>query len=76
MIKKLIVKNKTTDLVDIVILSAVDNFLNNENIKAELDIYGSTIITFSDYVCLAKKLKSGTITLTFMNNQNKEKADD
>jgi hypothetical protein len=72
MTKKIIIKNNTSDLVDITIMCAVNKYLSDYTIKAELDIYGSTIITFNDYACYAQKLKSGTITFTFVDNVSAE----
>lgn len=70
--RKIIIKNNTSDLVDTTILCAVNKYLSDYTIKAELDIYGSTIITFNDYACYVQKLKSGTITFTFVDNVSAE----
>ena len=70
--KKIIIKNNTSDLVDTTILCAVNKYLSDYTIKAELDIYGGTIITFNDYACYVQKLKSGTITFTFVDNVSAE----
>ena len=70
MSRKIIIKNNTSDLVDTTILCAVNKYLSDYTIKAEVDIYGSTIITFSDYACYVQKLIS--FQTKYKENRNEE----
>lgn len=74
MYKKIIIKNNTSDLVNTTLLTIVDKYLS-----IGVEIFEEAQVTFGEYLCYIKRLKSGTVTFTFVDNvsaSEKEKADE
>lgn len=57
---KIIINNHTKDLVDTICLAKVYEFLTNAKIVEELNSFEMFMaITFSEYVCIVRRLKNG-----------------
>ena len=63
--RKIIIKNKISDLEDRNILCKVYEFIVHTDILNQSD---SNIITFGEYACYFERLKTGTLTFTFVDN--------
>jgi len=72
MFKRIIINNKTSDMADTVVLAKFYSLITRQDVMDKLHETESALITYTHYICLARKTKTGTLSFTFFNRKRSE----
>jgi len=73
MFKRIIINNKTSDMVDTVVLAKFYSLITRQDVMDKLHETESAIITYTHYICFARKTKTGTLSFTFFNRTRSDR---